>query len=46
MSLDCVKKPLLPPQALEVAFVAVPLPKKAPAETLGGIAELTEIGGD
>ena len=26
---------------LEVPFIAVPLPKKAPAETLGGTAELT-----
>ena len=33
--LDSVKKPVLA-QALEVPFIAVPLPKKAPAETLGG----------
>ena len=40
-----VRKPVLP-QALEVAFVAVPLAKKAPAETLGGMAELTGAGAD
>ena len=33
-------------QALEVLFIAVPLPKKAPAETLGGKFELTETGAD
>ena len=39
LPLDSVKKPVLA-QALEVPFTAVPLPKKAPAETLGGLAEL------
>ena len=45
MPLDMVRKPVLP-QALEVAFVAVPFPKKAAVETLGGIAELTGAGAD
>ena len=45
LPLDSVKKPVLA-QALEVRFNAVPLPKKAPAETLGGTAELTEAGMD
>jgi hypothetical protein len=43
LPLDSVKKPVLA-QALEVPFTAVPLPKKAPAETLGGMAELTATG--
>jgi len=43
--LDSVKKPVLA-QALEVPFIAVLLPKKAPAETLGGMVELTETGMD
>jgi hypothetical protein len=35
------------PHAREaVLFVAVPLPKKAPAETLGGTTELLEAGVD
>jgi hypothetical protein len=33
---------VLPHARAEVVFVAVPLPKKAPAETLGGIPELLE----
>jgi hypothetical protein len=41
LSLDSVKKPVLG-HALETSFSAVPLPKKAPAETLGGVAELNE----
>jgi hypothetical protein len=45
LPLDSVKKPVLA-QALEVPFIAVPLPKKAPAETLGGMVELTETGID
>jgi hypothetical protein len=45
LPLDSVKKPVLA-QALEVPFTAVPLPKKAPAETLGGTAELTATGWD
>ena len=43
LPLDTVKNPVLP-QALQGVFGAVPLPKKAPAETLGGIPELLEAG--
>ena len=45
LPLDSVKKPVLA-QALEVPFIAVPLPKKAPVETLGGIVEPTAAGLD
>jgi hypothetical protein len=44
LPLDNVKNPVLPHARVQVVLMAVPLPKKAPAETLGGIPELLEAG--